>query len=142
AGIAQQSAENDPRIQQALVTEVRQLRMAIERYTLLGTRTQLAVSQVQLQEARVSRLAKDLEDVRGMLEHGGEGLTRMQEEVRNGEAAITSNTNPGMRGELETRLRQFKWEIETAAATQKRLAAREGELAAQLQAAQREMQDS
>src|SRR5678815_2776293 len=47
-----QPAAADSNVLQALLSEVQQLRMAIERSTLLGTRTQLAISQLQLQESR------------------------------------------------------------------------------------------
>ena len=55
-----QPAENDPRILQTLLSEVQQLRLAVERSTLLGTRTQLAISQLQLQEAKAERLSREL----------------------------------------------------------------------------------
>src|SRR5690349_11206536 len=47
-----QPAETDQRVLQTLLSEVRQLRAAIERSTLLGVRTQLAISQLQLQESK------------------------------------------------------------------------------------------
>src|SRR3954453_4945192 len=62
--VAAQSAESDQRITQTLISEIQQLRIAIERSTLLSTRTQLAVSQLQLQETAVARLTSQLSDVR------------------------------------------------------------------------------
>ena len=49
-----QAADSDSHLLQALLTEVQQLRVAIERSTLLGTRTQLVISKLQMQETRVS----------------------------------------------------------------------------------------
>ena len=48
--------EPDQRITQTLISEIQQLRLAIERSTLLTARTQLATSQLQLQETAVARL--------------------------------------------------------------------------------------
>src|SRR5215475_11114763 len=59
-----QNSESDSKIQQALISEIQQLRMAIERSTLLGARTQLAVSQLQMQETTVARLTSQLSDIR------------------------------------------------------------------------------
>jgi hypothetical protein len=59
-----QPTENDSRTLQTLLSEVQQLRVAIERSTLLGARTQLAISQLQLQEGKAERLSKDLLDAR------------------------------------------------------------------------------
>jgi hypothetical protein len=52
-----QSADTDSRVTQALISEIQQLRLAIERSTLLNARTQLAISQFQLQEQSVARRA-------------------------------------------------------------------------------------
>src|SRR6266446_7647209 len=49
---------------QALLTEVRQLRFALERSTSVVPRIQLAFQRLQLQQARVDRLSKQLEDSR------------------------------------------------------------------------------
>src|SRR3954468_18393201 len=62
--LAAQSAESDQRITQALISEIQQLRLAIERSTLLNARTQLAISQFQLQETTVARLTSQLTEVR------------------------------------------------------------------------------
>src|SRR5258705_7350643 len=59
-----QAAETDSRVLQTLLSEVQQLRVAIERSTLLGARTQLAISQLQLQESRSERLSRELTALR------------------------------------------------------------------------------
>jgi hypothetical protein len=54
AALLAQTPDADQRVLQTLLSEVQQLRIAIERQTLLGTRTQIAISQLQLQESRVA----------------------------------------------------------------------------------------
>ena len=62
--LAAQSAESDQRVTQTLISEIQQLRLAIERSTLLNARTQLAISQLQMQETAVARLTAQLDEVR------------------------------------------------------------------------------
>src|SRR3954447_19870343 len=62
--LAAQSPESDQRVTQALISEIQQLRLAIERSTLLNARTQLAISQLQMQETIVPRLSTQLNDTR------------------------------------------------------------------------------
>jgi hypothetical protein len=51
-----QATESDPRMLHTLISEVQQLRLAIERSTLLNARAQLSLTQLQLQENTVARL--------------------------------------------------------------------------------------
>jgi hypothetical protein len=67
-----ESAPESPALS-SLMTEVHELRLAIERSTLLGARTQIAIQRLQTQEARVTSSAKALEDAR-------KELSRFQEE--------------------------------------------------------------
>src|SRR5260370_40594918 len=48
----------------ALLSEVHQLRLAIERSTLLGTRMQISLQRIQMQEVRTARLSQDLDRLR------------------------------------------------------------------------------
>jgi len=139
-----QSADADPKILQTLLTEVQQLRIAIERSTLLGTRTQLAVSKLQMQETRVSQLSRELANLRDE----GPNLTaeeaRLKDRVKQAEEARPSPqfSSPESRSELESQIRQLKFSLEEVASKETRRSAREGEIMAQLQAAQAEVFDS
>src|SRR3954447_17857769 len=62
--LSAQSAESEQRVTQALISEIQQLRLAIERSTLLNARTQLAISQLQMQETAVARLSTQVNDSR------------------------------------------------------------------------------
>lgn len=55
---------SDQRLTQTLITEIQQLRLAIERSTLLGARTQLAIGLLQLQDAALVRLSQQYSEVR------------------------------------------------------------------------------
>src|SRR5690348_2691789 len=77
-----QKAENDPAVLQALLTEVQQLRLAIERSTLLGARTQLALSRLQIQEQTATRLGQQLNDARRQANNASAERTRMADALR------------------------------------------------------------
>jgi hypothetical protein len=138
-----QPAESESRTLQTLLSEVQQLRLAIERSTLLGARTQLAISQLQLQESKAERLTKELQDVREGRAQAESQKTRLAEETKTLEAALgRADTSPQLRKDIEGQAGHLKIESEMMAAQVLRQAAREGELASQAMAAQREVQDS
>jgi chromosome segregation ATPase len=137
--LAAQSAEPDQRITQTLISEIQQLRMAIERSTLLSARTQLAISQLQLQESTIVRVTQQLNEVR-MQAPGAIGhKARVTEFIRQTEQQRTTASDALM---IEAKLRELKAELEQATALETNLTAREGELAAQLQTAQNQIADS
>jgi chromosome segregation ATPase len=134
-----QNTEPDQRIQQTLISEIQQLRLAIERSTLLNARTQLAVSQLQLQETSVARLTQQLNDLRMSAPAIARRRTEAEEQIKRIEQL------PPGRPEYEQVkdvIPHLKLELEEATATEQQRSAREGELASQLQAVQNQIADS
>ena len=134
-----QSTESDKRITETLISEIQQLRIAIERSTLLNARTQLAVSQIQVQETAVARLTSQLNDVRMQAPGTAGNKARVAEYIRQTEQQRTTTSDALM---IEAKLRELKAELEQATAMETNRAAREGELSMQLQAAQNQIADS
>ena len=102
--LAAQSAEPDQRITQTLISEIQQLRLAIERSTLLNARTQLAISQLQMQEATVARLSQQLNaGARTRLPASPANARGWQRRFRNLEAAARPQipNGPSKRSEIE-----------------------------------------
>ena len=134
-----QNAQSDQRVQQTLITEIQQLRLAIERSTLLNARTQLAVSQLQLQETSIARLTQQLSDIRGNAPSLIRRRTEAEETIKRLEAVP-----PGWQGYVEAKetLPHVKLELEEAVALETQRSAREGELALQLQTMQNQVADS
>jgi chromosome segregation ATPase len=134
-----QSSESDSKIQQALISEIQQLRMAIERSTLLGARTQLAVSQLQLQETSVARLTTQLNDIR----MSAPSIARRKAEAE-AQMKRWEELTPG-KPEYEHAkdiLPHLKLELEEATLSEQQRSARENDLANQLQAAQNQIADA
>ena len=133
---AQEAKPADQAVMQALLSEVQQLRLAIERSTLLGTRTQLALSRLQIQEAAATRATQQLYDVRQQgidVAHTREqdALTLKQLE----DSMPIQDRGP----ELRDRIKLLRAEMDELAAREQNRSARESELASQLQAAQNEL---
>lgn len=134
--LAAQSAESDQRVTQALITEIQQLRMAIERSTLLNARTQLAISQLQMQETAVARLSTQLNDTR--MQSQVRRMAPLVERITEREAKRTAPefAAPPKREQLEAEIRNMKEELQMVQGMETTRSAREGELAVQLQQAQ------
>lgn len=133
--LAAQSAGSDQQLTQALITEIQQLRMAIERSTLLNARTQLAISQLQLQEQTVARVATQLNEVRARPEASGM-IKRLTGEIQELEQSRARTTDSSKALQLEGHIREVKMQLENFTAMETQRAAREGELQVQLQQAQ------
>lgn len=135
--LAAQNADSDQRLTQVLISEIQQLRAAIERSTLLSARTQLATSQMQLQEAAVVRLTAQLNETRALAPGTTKRLAQIAEWIKQAEQ---DRSNPPQ--SVEAKLRELKVELDQATTVETQRAAREGELAAQFQQAQSHMADS
>jgi hypothetical protein len=133
--LAAQTATSDQQLTHALITEIQQLRMAIERSTLLNARTQLAVSQLQLQEQTVARVTTQLNEVRARPEASGM-IKRLTAEIQELEQSRARATDPNKALQLEGHLREVKMQLENFTAMETQRSVREGELAVQLQQAQ------
>src|SRR5262245_35243031 len=92
--LAAQTAESDQRITQVLISEIQQLRMAIERSTLLGTRTQLAISKLQLQENAVARIKQQLDGVQAQAAGMNGQKIRVAETIKQLEQERATVTDP------------------------------------------------
>src|SRR3954451_749037 len=136
--LSAQSAESEQRVTQALISEIQQLRLAIERSTLLNARTQLAISQFQMQETSVARLTTQLNEVKmqgtGMSGH----KIRLAEQIKDMETTRTT-AEPAFAKKLDVQIRDAKLELEQAMLLETNRSAREGELTSQLQAVQNQI---
>jgi hypothetical protein len=140
--LAAQTADSDQRLTQALIHEIQQLRAAIERSTLLNARTQLAISQLQLQETAMARLTTQLNDVKTQGVGPSMAKNRLTEGIKDLEQRRTTVSDPKVIQQIEAELKEMKFQIEQATAMETSRAAREGELALQLQQAQIQIADS
>src|SRR5262249_24554864 len=139
-----QSVEAERQTMQALLVEVQQLRFAIERSTLLGTRTQIAMQRMQMQEARASRLSQELDLVQKEISDIQAKAPHSAARVKNLEDGIHQFNDPAQRKAVEAEINREKLLLEQLSAQEQQRRAREAELANQLRAEQsrvNELQD-
>jgi hypothetical protein len=138
------SQSNDSKALDTLLSEVRELRLAIERSTLLGARAQLAIGELQLQTAEAARVAQQYADLRGKAAESTSHIAALAERVKQFEEMRTAPewSTPEKHNELEQLIRQTKVEVEQANAIEQQRSAREAELATQLRNAEAQVADS
>jgi hypothetical protein len=140
--LAAQTADSDQQVTRTLISEIQQLRLAIERSTLLNARTQLAVSQLQLQESSLSRIKQQLDDARSQAPGLNGQKVRIAETIKQLEQNRTTVTDPREAADLELRLKEMRLELDQANAMEQVRSARESDLAVQLQTAQADIADA
>jgi hypothetical protein len=122
--VAREEPSRDPI--PALLTEVRQLRIAMERSATMTPRIQLLTSRMSLQDERVSRMSRQAE---GLLAVQGRELAMRAKQL---EEALAAETDPQRRSELEEVQRSVKAETELQAERRQLTRAREAEAASAL----------
>jgi DNA repair exonuclease SbcCD ATPase subunit len=132
--VAQNAPSENPQVS-ALMAEVRELRLAVERSTLLGARTQIAIQRLQMQEERVTNAAKTLEDARKETTRMQQERTELARAQKDLEAELTQTASSDARRSAEVRIDAIKQRLADASADAQ-VRAREGEAFSQLQTEQ------
>jgi chromosome segregation ATPase len=135
---------NDSKTLETLLGEVRELRLAIERSTLLGTRAQLALGELQLQDAAAARAGQQYNDVKSAGIGSALHVTELTDRVKRLEEqrAAPEWSSQQKHDDIENMIRQTKSELEMATSYEQQRSAREAELATQLRNAQAQADDS
>ena len=93
-----------------LLQEVRALRLAIERSTVAGTRAQLLLGRLQMQEARMATLGRQVQEARSRLLNIQRDRENSMSEIKRLTDAVDRAT-PDERRAIEERLEQMKRSI-------------------------------
>src|SRR5579871_953428 len=139
---AAQSNDSSQRVTEALIAEMQQLRLAIERSTLLGARTQLSISQLQLSETALSRASQQYNDVHSVTAAASLRRTQLAERIKTAEQDRSTTTDQQHRSAMDEMLRGLKFNLDEATANEQMQTARETEVMQQLQAAQAQIAES
>lgn len=118
-----------------LLTEVRHLRLAIQRSTLLGTRFQVAIERLRIQQAHVDGLGRELADLRGSISGQESELARMVERRKSAEEEMAQAMRPE-RAEMENNVRLLKAASTSFEREIQENRAREADLAVRVQSGQ------
>jgi chromosome segregation ATPase len=101
----------DPTVQ-ALLKEVHELRVTLERSTMIGPRIQIVVERMKIQQGVVSALAKQADDAKQQFEQGVNVFNPMAGRVREIETQLLSQTDAAARKGLEGELKELKGHME------------------------------
>ena len=140
-----QTPAKEPETLQALLTEVRQLRLAIESMTGASQRVQIALYSLQLQDGATARAAQRMDEVRNKCSAKEADRAHFAAEVQRMESALASTppADPEAKAFAE-HLSQQKRELEARSAELQSCQATEAEVANQFrteQARLTELQD-
>src|SRR5450756_1081560 len=101
AGGAAQTASPDTQALQALVTEIRQLRLDLQATTIATQRVQIGLYRLQTQTALATRASSRLDDAKSSLGNLQSERKNVAERERLMEESIKSTQNPAERKQLE-----------------------------------------
>jgi hypothetical protein len=124
--------ERDSQAIPALLSEVRALRLAIERSTLLGTRMQITLQRIQLQEQRTARVSQELERARREAADAQNANANITSRLKHDEDEQSATTDPVRRKQLEDVVKRMKVEAELMTTREQQSRAREAEIATQV----------
>ena len=120
----------------ALLTEVRELRLAVQRAAAVGPRLQLAMRRLDWQEQRVVRVSDQLANLRNRMRDLTGRQAEMTAALKHAEAEMANAEKPDDRKRLEDHLRRLKAELDLIPSQEAQLRAEEAEVAAQVRTEQ------
>jgi chromosome segregation ATPase len=136
SGAFGQTSPTDSQTLQALLAEVRQLRLELRTATVLTQRAQILLYRLQGQETVVARMERRLDDAHSNLAQTQFELKRLASEIKLREDMRSNTQNPAERRELEEVLPKLKAELESVRSAEQQLQTRESEAELDLRAEQ------
>ena len=134
-------AAGDQATIQALLVEVRQLRIALERSASLLPRLQLATQRIQAQQDRVDRLSRELRDFRNQMAQHTSERDRVADRLKQIESEAGQTQDLNRQKEMETAKKVLSPELVRHTAREQQDRAQEVELSSQLQVEQFKLND-
>jgi chromosome segregation ATPase len=119
-----------------LLTEVRELRLAIQRATVSNTRFQMLIERVRVQQGHVDVLSRQLENVRSQVAGMRAEKPQMEQQIKDAEELLGRTPEPNAQADLESRIKAGKSSLTRLAQEEERLRNREAALDTELQASQ------
>jgi chromosome segregation ATPase len=120
----------------ALLTEVRELRMAVQRAAAVGPRLQIAMRRLDWQEQRLARVSGQIDDLRKRISGTALRHAEVTARLKNAEAELTQTANAEHRKQLPEVIGVLKSELEQTGRTEAQLRSEEAALSAELRTEQ------
>jgi chromosome segregation ATPase len=119
-----------------LLTEVHELRMALQRASFSSGRFQMLIERLRVEQAHADSLARDLESVRSQLSELQALKPRIEQQIKDSEDSLDRITDPNSHADLESRIKNMKVERARFDPEEERLHGRETNLDNELQSSQ------
>ncbi len=123
-----------------LLSEVRQLRLALQRSTFLSTRFQVAIERLRIQQGHVDEMNRELSGLRENTAQKESDLSSLVERRKSLEEQLDQVAGPD-RTEMETNIRLLKAAAASKEKENQESRAREADLAARLRSDQARLED-
>jgi chromosome segregation ATPase len=127
-----QTASTDSQTLQALLAEVRQLRIDLQTTTVASQRVQIILYRLQLQEAAVARAQQRLDGTHAKLAEAQAGVRHFISENERVQSALNDSQNSADRKELEAMLARLKGELESQKSAEQEWATKDAEATQEL----------
>src|SRR6267143_430382 len=124
-----------------LLTEVRELRLAVQRATVSNTRFQMLIERVRVQQAHVDALSRQLENVHSQVAEMKAAKPQMEQQIKDAEDLLDRTSDPNAHAELESRIKGGKTNLSRLAQEDERFRNREAALETELQARQAKLNE-
>src|SRR6266853_6322522 len=124
-----------------LLTEVRELRLAVQRATVSNTRFQMLIERVRVQQVHVDALSRQLENVHSQVAEMKAAKPQMEQQIKDAEDLLDRTPDPNAHADLESRIKGGKANLVRLAQEDERLRNRETALDSELQAAQAKLNE-
>jgi hypothetical protein len=126
---------------QALLAEVRQLRLALERSAVVAPKIQMTLQRLQIQQDSVSRASRELDATRSQIAKVTEEQSGIAGEIKRGEEMTTQEHDPVRRKDIEGRVMAMKSVLDQQTTRTSELRGREVELSGRLRAEQAKLDE-
>jgi chromosome segregation ATPase len=125
--------QEDRQVLRALLDEMRQLRLALQRANAVNHRLQITVERLRLQQGRVDSIARSLENVRSRMSDLKTARPQMEEQIKNAEEVIARATEQNRREEIEQQVKEMKARLASWSRDEEQLRERETALVSEFQ---------
>lgn len=119
-----------------LLTEVHELRMALQRASFSSGRFQMLIERLRVEQAHADSLARDLEGSRSQLSELQALKPRIEQQIKDAEDSLDRVIDPNSHADLESRIKNMKAERARFGPEEERLHTRETNLENDLQSSQ------
>jgi len=124
-----------------LLSEVRELRLAVQRATVSNTRFQMLIERVRVQQAHADALSRQLESVRSQVAEFKATKPQMEQQIKDAEDLLDRTPDPSAHADLESQIKGGKANLVRLAQEDERLRNRETALDTELQGAQAKLNE-